>query len=138
MSPYILKTAVATALLAVGLVSFFTMMALQGRLEKKADPGRLRRIHKASGIAFIVLLAPLAYLGARFVKEMGDGLSTRGVFHLVLAVSLAGLLLVKFLIVRFFRAFAKYAPGIGVALFVMTLVVYIITAGFIFLQKAGG
>ena len=138
MSVYLLKTLIATALVVVGLVAFFSMMALQGRPEKRADPAKLRRTHKAAGLAFIILLAPLVYLGGGFVKEMGDGLSTRGVFHMVLAITLVGLLLLKVLIVRFFKAFTKYTPGIGMALFVMTLVIYLITAGFLFLQKAGG
>jgi hypothetical protein len=78
MSPYVLKTALATALVAVGLVSFFSMMALQGRLEKKGDPARLRRIHRRVGLAFIILLVPLVFLGERFVRN-GDGLR-RAVF----------------------------------------------------------
>ena len=138
MSPYVLKTVLATALVAVGLVSFFSMMALQGRLEKKGDPAKLRRIHRRVGLVFILLLVPLVFLGERFVKEMGDGLSTRAVFHMVLAVSLVSLLLLKVLIVRFFRSFLKVASGLGMALFVMMLVIYLITAGFLFLQKAGG
>jgi len=138
MSPYLLKTVIATALVAVGLVSFFSMMALQGRTERKGDPARLRRVHKGAGLIFLLLLVPLVYLGERFVKEMGDGLSTRAVFHFVLAVSLVGLLLLKVLIARWYRNFLKFAPGIGMALFVMTLVIYIITAGFFLLQKAGG
>lgn len=138
MSPYLLKTMIATALVAVGLVSFLSMMALQGRLEKKGDPARLRRIHRRAGLVFIIVLVPLVFLGEKFVKETGDGLSTRAVFHMVLAVSLVSLLLLKVLIARFFRSFLKVASGLGMALFVMMLVIYLITAGFLFLQKAGG
>ncbi|MDH4196223.1 MAG: hypothetical protein OEW05_02325 [Candidatus Aminicenantes bacterium] len=138
MSLYLLKTVIATAAVAVGLVSFLSMMALQGRPEKIGDPAKLRRIHKAAGYVFIILLAPLVYLGAGFVREMGDGLATRAVFHLVLAVGLITLLLLKVLIARFFRAFLKYAPGVGMTLFVMTLVIYLLTAGFVFIHKAGG
>jgi len=138
MSPYLLKTMIATALVAVGLVSFLSMMALQGRLEKKGDPARLRRIHRRAGLVFIIVLVPLVFLGEKFVKETGDGLSTRAVFHMVLAVSLVSLLLLKVLIARFFRSFLKVASGLGMTLFVLLLVIYLITAGFLFLQKAGG
>jgi hypothetical protein len=138
MSPYVWKVVLATALVAVALVSFFSMMALQGRLEKKGDPAKLRRVHKGAGLVFIIVLVPLVYLGERFVQEMGDGLSTRAVFHFVLAVSLVNLLLLKVLIARFFRSFLKVNTGLGMALFVMLLVIYLITAGFFLLQRSGG
>jgi hypothetical protein len=138
MSAYVLKVLLATALVAVALVSFFSMMALQGRLERKGDPARLRRLHKRAGLVFILFLVPLVYLGERFVQEMGDGLSTRAVFHFVLAVSLVNLLLLKVLIARFFRSFLKVNTGLGMALFVMVLVIYLITAGFFLLQRSGG
>ncbi len=138
MSVTLLKTLLGTALVAAGLGALLSMMTLQARPERKGDPAKLRRIHKAAGYVFILLLVPLAYIGGGFVKEMGDGLSTRGVFHLVLAVGLVSLLLLKVLIARFFRAFLKYAPGIGMTLFVMVLVIYLIMAGFVLLQTAGG
>ncbi|MCK7476585.1 MAG: hypothetical protein M0C28_02750 [Candidatus Moduliflexus flocculans] len=60
---------------------------------------------------------------------MGDGMSTRAVFHMVLAETLIALLLLKVLVVRFFKGFVKNAPALGMALFVLTLVVFLITAG---------
>jgi len=53
----------------------------------------------------------------------------------VICVIIAALLL-KVLIVRFFKGFLKNAPALGMALFVLTLVVYLITAGFYLVQLA--
>jgi hypothetical protein len=136
MSDMTVKTIIAALLLAAGTGAFLTMMTIMGRPGTAGDPVKGRRLHKAFGWAYVVLLLPLAYLGLGFVKELGDGLSTRGVFHLVLAGTLLALVLLKVLIVRAFRGFLKQAPALGMTLFALTLVIFLITAGFVLLQTA--
>lgn len=65
-------------------------------------------------------------------------MTTRTVFHIVLAETLIVLLLLKVLVVRFFKGFLKNAPALGMGLFVLTLVVYLITAGFMLVHGFGG
>lgn len=136
MSDMILKTVVATAFLLAGTGAFLTMMQIMGRPGAPGDVGKSRTVHKVFGWLYVVLLVPLVYLGLGFVKEMGDGMATRAVFHMVLAETLIAVLLLKVLIVRFFKGFLKNAPALGMALFVLTLVVYLITAGFFLIQLA--
>jgi hypothetical protein len=138
MSPITIKTIIASLFLVAGTAAFLTMMTLMGRTERKADPVKLRKAHKAAGYAFVVLLVPLLYFGAGFVRDMGDELSARGVFHLVLAVSLISILFLKVLVIRFFRLFTKHAPALGMTLFTLTLVIFLITAGFVFLRGSSG
>ena len=135
MSDYWIKTVLASLLLGTGLVSFLTMMARFGRPGDEARSERLRRRHKWAGYVFIALLAPLAYFGADFLMEMGDGLSPRGTFHFVLAMALIAVLLLKFLVVKTYRQLLRYATTLGMALFSLTLVIFLITAGFFILQK---
>ncbi|MBP1770527.1 MAG: hypothetical protein H6P96_1145, partial [Candidatus Aminicenantes bacterium] len=66
------------------------------------------------------------------------GMSTRAVFHMVLAETLIVVLLLKILIVRFFKGFLKNAPALGMALFGLTLVVFLITAVFTLVQRLAG
>ena len=135
MSDYWIKTVLASLLLGTGLVSFLTMMARFGRPGDEARSERLRRRHKWAGYVFIALLAPLAYFGADFLMEMGDGLSPRGTFHFVLAMALIAVLLLKFLVVKTYRQLLRYATTLGLTLFSLTLVIFLITAGFFILQK---
>jgi hypothetical protein len=130
----VLKTIVGGAFLAAGTAAFLTMMSLMGRPGRTGDTGRGRRVHRVFGWAYVVLLVPLVYLGLDFVGEMGDGMSTRAVFHIVLAVALVAVLLLKVLVVRVFKGFVKNAPALGLALFVLTLVVYLISGGFFLVQ----
>ncbi len=136
MSDMTIKTILATMLLAAGTAAFLAMMIAMGRPGTAGDPGKMRRLHKTFGWAYVALLVPLVYLGLGFVKDMGDGMSTRGVFHFVLAEALVALLLLKLLVVRVFRGLLKSATALGMALFALTLVVYLITAGFYALQAA--
>ena len=84
------------------------------------------------------MLAPLAVFGAGFLIEMGDGLSTRGTFHFVLAMALLAVLMLKFLTVKTYRQMLRYAPALGMTLFSLTLVIFLITAGYFILQTAAG
>jgi hypothetical protein len=138
MSDYWIKTILASLLLCVGLMSFLTMMARFGRPGDEIRSEKLRKLHKVSGYVFIALLAPLAYFGAGFLMEMGDGLSARGTFHFVLAMTLIAVLLLKFLIVKTYRQLLRYASTLGMTLFSLTLVIFLITAGFFIVQKLGG
>ena len=138
MSELILKTIIASLFLIAGAGAFLTMMTLMGRPGRDGDPAKLRKLHRAFGWTAAVLLAPLVYLGLDFVKEMGDGMSTRAVFHIVLAETLIVLLFLKVLVIRFFKGFLKNAPALGMGLFVVTLVVYLITAGFMLVHGFGG
>ena len=138
MSELILKTILASMFLIAGAGAFLTMMTLMGRPGGTGDPAKLRRLHRTLGWTTVVLLAPLVYFGLDFVKEMGDGMSTRAVFHIVLAETLIVLLLLKVLVVRFFKGFLKNAPALGMAVFALALVVYLITAGFMLVHGFGG
>jgi len=138
MSDLTLKTIIASAFLLVGTGAFLTMMRTMGRPGVPGDSGKGRKVHTVFGWLYVVLLVPLVYLGFDFIGEMGDGMSTRAVFHMVLAVTLIALLFLKILVVRFFKGFLKNAPALGMALFVLTLVVYLISAVFMILYGFGG
>jgi hypothetical protein len=134
MSDYLLKSLIAMVLLGTGSAAFLSMMALLGKTERKADPVKLRKFHHAAGYAFLVLLAPLVYFGANFLSELGESLTVRAVFHFALAAALLALVLLKLLVVRVYKQFLKYAPGLGMAIFSLTLVIFLITAGYFFLR----
>jgi len=138
MSDYVIKSLLAVLLLTAGLVAFLSMMARFGRPGDEARSERLRKLHKKAGYVYIALLAPLAVLGAGFLIEMGDGLSTRGTFHFVLAMTLIAVLLLKFLAVKVYRQMLRYASSLGMALFALTLVIFLVTAGYFVLQTVAG
>jgi hypothetical protein len=138
MSDLIIKTLIASLFLIAAAGAFLTMMAVFGRPEKAAAAPKLRKLHRVLGWTSVVLLVPLVYLGLSFVKEMGDGMSTRAALHMVLAETLLALVLLKVLIVKFFRGLLKNATALGMAVFALALVVYLITAGVMIVHGFGG
>jgi hypothetical protein len=136
MSDYLIKSILAVLLLGAGLTAFLSMMARFGRPGDEARAARLRKVHKAAGYIYIALLAPLAFFGAKFLIEMGDGLSVRGTLHFVLAMTLLAVLFLKILAIKTHRQLLKNAPVLGMTLFSLTLIIFLITAGFFLLQTA--
>jgi hypothetical protein len=138
MSEYYIKAGLAAVLLAAGFGAFLSMMARFGRPGDEARSERLRRLHKRAGWAFVIVLAPLAVLGADFLVDMGEGLSTRGTFHFILAVGLVTIVLLKLLVVKAYRQQLRFAPALGMTVFALTLIIFLITAGYFLLIKIAG
>lgn len=138
MSDYLIKTLLAAILLGAAFAALLSMMARFGRPGDERRSERLRRLHKRAGWFYVALLVPLAYFGADFLAEMGDGLSTRATFHFVLAAGLLAVLFLKLLIVKSYRQQQKYAPSLGLTIFALTLVIFLITAGYVALLEIAG
>lgn len=130
MSDYLIKIILAFGLLGAACVSFFSMMARFGRPGDEARSERLRRLHKTSGYIYILLLVPLAFFGGRFLVKMGEGLSVRGTFHFVLAMALLAVLLLKYMTVKTHRQLMRFAQSLGMSLFAVTLIIFLITAAY--------
>jgi hypothetical protein len=138
MSDYLIKSALAVLLLAAGTTAFLSMMARFGRPGNEARSEKLRRLHKKAGWVYVVLLVPLAVVGAGLLVELGDGLTIRAAFHFVLALALLAILKLKILVVKAYRQQLRYAPTLGMTLFALTLIVFLITAGYFWLLKIAG
>jgi len=135
MSDYWLKTILAGFFLLTGLGAAWAMLTVMGAPDKSHDPARLRKIHRVFGYAFGLVLAVLAVLGAEFFIEDGDQLSLRAVLHGLLAVSLLFIFLFKVVLVRFFRSFLRLVPTLGMAVLILALVVFAVSAGYYILRS---
>ena len=63
---------------------------------------------------------------------------TRSASAFVLAMTLLAVLFLKILAVKTHRQLMKNAPALGMTLFSLTLIIFLITAGYFFLQTAAG
>jgi cytochrome c2 len=130
------KSIIAAAILIAGLVSLISMLSLMGKTERKLSPELLRKRHKISGFVFAVLLLVNGYLGMRYWVMTGDSISTRAVFHGVLALTLLIAFLLKIAIIRFFKQFLKFAPVMGLIVFALCFVVFSTSAAYFLLRTA--
>lgn len=134
MSFFVIKTIIAGILFIAGLFALLTMLSLMGKTEHKSSPKSLRKLHKISGFIFTFLLLVNSYLGLDYWVEAGDQLSTRAVFHGVLALGLLIILILKIVVVQFYKQFLKFAPVMGMTVFALTFVVFSISAGYFLLR----
>jgi len=127
------KVVLAILLFAAGCVALVAALELLGRGDgrKGARPEAPRAVHRVAGYAFAVLLAALVVVGVGRLSVTGDQMPLRAVFHMVLAVGIVAVLVVKVLVARFYRPLLKLTPALRLFLFVMTLVVVAISAGFV-------
>jgi cytochrome c553 len=131
-----LKSYISLPFLAVGVITVLFAFALMGRPAEQHDPKVLKRRHRISGYVFIVLLVVLSYLCLSYVVAVGSNMPVRALFHGILAVGLIGVLVVKMLIVRFYRGLVRMVPALGVVAFILAFVVFFTSAGYFFLREA--
>ena len=124
---------VAVFFLLLGLVAVLCMLTLMGRAERKTGATFLRRLHKIAGAVFALMYLVISYFCLHYVEMAGEGLSTRAVFHGVLAIALFFVLALKISIVQFYKQFLRYVPGLGMTVFGLALAVFFTSAGYFFL-----
>jgi mono/diheme cytochrome c family protein len=130
MSYYVLKTVLGWLFLILGFAAVTSMLTIMGKQEKKIPAPTLRKIHRGAGILFFLLMLANAALGFRFWVSSGDTLSVRAVLHAVLALILVFILLLKVAIVKRFKNLLRYAPTLGMIVFGLGFVVFIMTGGY--------
>jgi cytochrome c2 len=127
------KSVVAVLFLLVGLVAVLCMLTLMGRAERKIGGTLLRRLHKIAGAVFALMYLVISYFCLHYVQMAGEGISTRAVFHGVLAIALLFVLALKISIVGFYKQFLRYVPGLGMTVFGLAFAVFFTSAGYFFL-----
>jgi len=75
------------------------------------------QIHRVAGYAFIALFVILCYFMFLRVKGWSDELPARLILHMVLALSLAPLLLVKVIVARYQKAARDLLMALGIGIF---------------------
>ena len=130
MSYYLIKTILGWLFLVVGFAALLSMFTIMGKQEKKMPAPKLRKIHHGAGRLFFLLMLINAVIGFRFWVIMGDTLSLRAVLHALLALGLVIVLALKVAIVKRFPNLLRYAPTLGMIVFSMGFVVFLISGGF--------
>lgn len=127
------KSVLATVFLGAGLIATLLMLTLMGKSERTASPAALRRLHKLFGAIFLILLLIISFYCLHYVKIARENLSTRAVFHGVLALTLFIVLVLKIAIIQFYREFMRFVPSLGLTVFALAFLVYATSGGYYFL-----
>ncbi len=135
MSFFMMKSVLAIFFLLAGFIAVISMLNLLGKKERKVSDKVLRRLHKSMGCVFAVLLLVISILCVKYWASAGDQISTRAVFHSVLAFAVIIVFVFKLLIVRFYKQFLKLVPVMGLTVFALSFIVFKTSAGFFFIRS---
>lgn len=124
-----LKSILSLALFIIAAVGLYTMFEVFGR-GTVAGLERFKRLHKLTGYLYLVLFVLISYLCIGFMAASKAEPSPRAAFHIILALGILVLFLMKVLFVRVYRQFYGQAKIAGIAMGLMSFVLVGITGGY--------
>ncbi len=130
MTIFFLKSILSLLLLLVACYGTYAMFGIFGRTG--AAPERteqLKKRHKAAGYGYVVLFLAVSYLCISFLSASRAEPSPRAALHILLALAIIALLVIKVLFVRVYRQFYAQAKTIGILIGVLTFALVGISAG---------
>ncbi len=130
MTIFFLKTLLSLLLFICASASAYAMFEVFGRSAQAPAVERFKRLHKISGYVYVALFVLISYLCVGFAMASRAEPSPRAAFHIVIALSILALFLIKVLYVRIFRQFYAQAKTIGVIMAVLSFVLVGISGGF--------
>ena len=117
-------------------IALFTMFEIFGRSERRFNIEKLKKLHKANGIFYLLLFIFIAYFCLDFMIKTKVEPSPRALFHSVFALTVLILLCLKISIVRFYRQFYGKVQTIGLLIALISFGM-VGTSGGYFLLVAG-
>src|SRR5882724_2522315 len=97
---------------------------------------RMLRAHRIAGYLFIALFCFMSWFMLLKVRETPDELPLRAMLHVLIAMVLAPLLLVKVVIARYYKTFTTALVPLGLTIFTLGFVLIASSAGPYLLRKA--
>jgi mono/diheme cytochrome c family protein len=120
MPLFFLKSLLSIPVVLCALIAMFTMFEVFGRAERRFDQGKLKRIHRANGMVYLLLFALISYLCLSYLSAADAEPPARAVFHSVFALSVLVLLLLKLVMARFYRQYYGHVKVLGLLVALLT------------------
>jgi hypothetical protein len=133
MPIFLFKTILAVILLIPVVIAAFTMFEVLGRIEKRYDTERMKRIHRINGYAYLILYLIISGLCLYVIARTQADLSPRSSFHAVFALAIIVLLVIKISFVYFYRHFYNKLATFGISLVVLSFLMFGASGGFFLL-----
>ncbi|MBW2066139.1 MAG: cytochrome c [Deltaproteobacteria bacterium] len=132
------KSILSLAWIGFVLLGFLTAFELLGKKEKRFEPQILRLVHRINGYISFVLFLIVSYYCLKIMRGSGQELSPRAALHGVLAVGVFLFLVLKILIIKFYRRFFSMVPILGIAVVMLALGTTATSAGYYFAMRGSG
>ena len=134
MNPQI-TSILAVLFVSIGAITVFIMLDMVGRVKDRTDKKKWMTVHRLLGYLFIALFGLLLIIMVSKTAGIQEELSARAVFHIVLALLLLALLVIKVVIARRHSHLGSHLPMLGVTIFCLAFALTGITAGYYVLHR---
>ena len=129
MTIFHIKALLSLVLLLPAVYSMYTMFQVFGGAAVD-NVARIKLRHKVSGYLFLLIVFLISYLCVGFAAASKAEPSPRAVIHIVLALAIMTLIVIKVLFIRRFRQFYEQAKTIGIVIGIMSIVMIGISGGY--------
>ena len=138
MSILFLKSILSIVMLLLAGVAMFTMFEIFGRVEKRYNIEKLKKIHRINGIIYILIFTFIAYFCLSFIVLSQSELSARSAFHSIFALTILVFLGVKISIIRIYRQFYNQVKVLGLLIALITFGLVGTSGGYYFVVTKFG
>jgi len=136
MLPTPLSAVLGFCFVLFGAAAVWLMFESSRRTHNPPARDRIIQAHRMAGYLFIALFCIMTWLMIARNKDAPDDLPLRSMLHILIAMVLAPLLLVKVLIARYYKSFTTALVPLGVTIFTLGFVLIALTAGPFLLRRA--
>jgi ferredoxin-NADP reductase len=113
----------------IGAVAVWLILAASRHAHNPPVRDRIIQAHRMAGYLFIALFCVMTWFMLLKIRGVSDELPPRSMLHILIAMILAPLLLVKVLIARYYKSYISVLVPLGVTIFTLGFVLIASTAG---------
>jgi cytochrome bd-type quinol oxidase subunit 2 len=129
MLPTPVSAALGSVFVLAGGAAVWLIFAASTRARDQTARDRIIRAHRLAGYLFIALFCLMSWFMLLRLGETSDELSLRSMLHVLIAMILAPLLLVKIVIARYYKSFTSALVPLGLTIFTLGFVLVTSTTG---------
>jgi ferredoxin-NADP reductase/mono/diheme cytochrome c family protein len=129
MLPSPLSALLGLLFILLGVAAVCLILEASRRTHGAKTRDRIIQAHRTAGYLFIALFCAMTWFMVLKVKDVPDELPLRSMLHILLAMVLAPLLLVKVIIARYYKSSGTILIPLGITIF---------TLGFVLIASAAG
>ena len=116
MLPTPVSAGLGLLFILLGAAAVWLIFDASTRSRNQTARDRILRAHRIAGYLFIALFCFMSWFMLLRAKETPDELPLRSMFHVLIAMVLAPLLLVKVVIARYYKSFTAALVPLGLAI----------------------
>ena len=131
-----LSAAMGLVFVLIGAVALCLIFEASRHSHDQMARNRRIQAHRIAGYLFIALFCFMTWLMLLRLKDGSDELSLRSMLHILIAMVLAPLFLIKVLVARYYKSYTSVLVPLGVTIFTLGFVLIASTAGPYILRRA--